>query len=384
MEQKSTTTSANFADLLLSPKLLEAITKKGYQTPTPIQEGVIPLLLKGEKDIIGQAQTGTGKTAAFALPLLDLVDFKKPQPQALVLAPTRELALQVAREIESFAPSNTTVVVYGGNPISKELKLLKQNPTIIIGTPGRVQHHIKKGSISLDSINYFVLDEADEMLNFGFREDIEQILSHTPEQRRVLLFSATMPKSIMSIVENYMREYDLVKIKPKQMTNENIYQEYFCFKQRDRFDALSRIITKQENFYAIIFCRTKSEVDQINHKLAAKNFRVEAIHGDIEQAQREKVLHRFREKNTTILVATDVAARGIDIQDLEYVVNYGLPENPEIYAHRIGRTGRAGKKGHAITLINESEARRLQFFEKKLNQEFKQGTLGNAKECNSC
>ncbi len=372
---------ATFADLGLSSEILKSIEKKGFQTPSPIQAGVIPLLLKGEKDIIGQAQTGTGKTAAFALPLLERLNTTAHQTEAVVLAPTRELAVQVAKEIESFIVKNspTVTVVYGGNHMAKEITALKKSPTIVVGTPGRMQHHIRNRNLKLDTIKYFVLDEADEMLNFGFREEIEEILKMTPPKRRVLLFSATMPQSIMSIVHNYMSDHDTVKAAAKEMTNENITQKYYCVRPSDKFEALCQIMEDEEKFYAIVFCRTKSDTDFVASQLAAKHLRAEAIHGDIDQSQREKVLGRFKEGKTNILVATDVAARGIDITELNFVVNFSLPESYETYTHRIGRTGRAGNKGTAITFVSRSELSRLQFFERNLKVKITKGKLPSPK-----
>ncbi len=366
-----------FSDLGLSADIMEAVSKKGFVTPSPIQAGVIPLLLNGDKDIIGQAQTGTGKTAAFALPLLERLDSSVKENQAIVLAPTRELAIQVAQEIKSFAVKNSPKieVVYGGNPLGRETDALRRKPQIIVGTPGRMQHHIRKRNITMDTIRYFVLDEADEMLNFGFREEIEEMLGQTPPERRVLLFSATMPKSILNIVQNYMKDYDTVKVKAKEMTNENITQKYFCVSPRDKFEALCRVIEMEAHFYAIVFCRTKMDTDFVASKLAAKHLRAEAIHGDVEQNQREKILARFKAGKTNILVATDVAARGIDIASLNYVVNYSLPENYEIYTHRIGRTGRAGNKGTALTFISGSEFSRLKYFEKNLKTTIEKGLI---------
>lgn len=366
-----------FADLGLSPEILQAITEKGFTTPSPIQEGVIPLLLNGNKDIIGQAQTGTGKTAAFALPLLERLDPKEKNTQAIILAPTRELAVQVAKEIESFRVKNapTVTVIYGGNFMGKEIAALRQHPNIVVGTPGRVQHHIRNGNLRLDSVKYFVLDEADEMLNFGFREEIEEILKMTPKNRRVLLFSATMPRSILSIVNNYMGDHDTVKVASKEMTNENITQKYYCVRPSDKFEALCRIMEDEETFYAIVFCRTKLDTDFVASQMIARHLRAEAIHGDIDQSQREKILARFKEGSTNILVATDVAARGIDVAELNFVVNYSLPENYETYTHRIGRTGRAGNKGTAITLVSGSELSRLQFFERNLKAKIHKGEL---------
>lgn len=366
-----------FADLGLSEAILAAIEKKGFEKPSPIQAGVIPLLLNGDKDIIGQAQTGTGKTAAFALPLLERLDPTANETQAIILAPTRELASQVAKEIESFSvpQSPTVTVVYGGNPMQKEIKALKKKPSIVVGTPGRMQHHIRNKNLKMGGIKYFVLDEADEMLNFGFREEIEEVLNLTPKDRKVLLFSATMPQSILRIVHKYMKDHDTVKVAAKEMTNENITQKYYCVAPRDKFEALSQIMEDEETFYAIVFCRTKADTDFVASQLSAKHLKAAAIHGDVDQSQRERILRKFKERRINILVATDVAARGIDVNDLTFVVNYSMPENYEIYTHRIGRTGRAGNKGTAITFVGGREMHRLRFFEKNLKVKMEKGVL---------
>lgn len=373
---------STFKELGLSAQVLSAVEKKGYTTPSPIQAGVIPLLLNGDKDIIGQAQTGTGKTAAFALPLLERLDSTVQENQALILAPTRELAIQVAKEIDSFSVPNSpkSVVVYGGNSLKHESIELRKKPQIVVGTPGRMQHHIRNRNISMNSIRYFVLDEADEMLNFGFREEIEEMLSLTPPQRKVLMFSATMPSGILKIAKDHMKEYDMVKVEAKEMTNENITQQYYCLKPQDKFEALCRVIEMEEHFYAIVFCRTKADTDLVASQLSAKHLRAEALHGDIEQAHREKILSRFKTGKTHILVATDVAARGIDIASLNFVINYSLPENYETYTHRIGRTGRAGNKGTAATFITRGEMHRLRFFEKNLKTKIQKGVLPQPSE----
>ncbi len=371
------TNKTTFFDLGLSKEIVSVVEKKGFTEPTPIQVGVIPLLLNGNKDIIGQAQTGTGKTAAFAIPLLMNIDASFKKTQAIILTPTRELAMQVAKEIESFSVKNSPslIVVYGGNPMYKEISSLKKNPQIVVGTPGRVQHHIRNGKLRLDSVRYFVLDEADEMLNFGFREDIENILEKTPKGRRVLLFSATMPKSIMNIVKNYMGDYDFVKVDSKVVSNENVLQKFYVVKASQKLGALLRIIEFEDSFYSIVFCRTRVETDFVANELASRNFRAEAIHGDIDQNQREKILSRFRSRKTSILVATDVAARGLDIDGIDFVVNYSLPENHEIYVHRIGRTGRAGNKGKAVSFVTGREVGKMNEFARRLKLKIEKGVL---------
>lgn len=371
-----------FRDLGIREDILEAIEKKGYQNPSPIQERVIPVFLTGDKDIIWQAQTWTWKTASFGIPLLQLIDSKSKTTKAIILCPTRELAIQVSDEINSFAPDNkiSTLLLYGGNPIRDEIRELKNKPNIIIWTPWRVIDHLNKWRLHLEDLEYFVLDEADEMLNIWFREEIEEIMKSTPKNKKTLLFSATMPKAIMDIVKNYMQNYDLISVKAENMTNTNIDQKYFEVRRESKFDALTRIIELQENFYAIIFCKTKLDVDELASRLMNAGYLAEWIHWDIEQKMREKILARFKSKKTKILVATDVAARWIDVNDVTHVVNYSLPENPEIYTHRIWRTARAGKTWTAITFISNSERRRIFFFENVIKAKIKREVLPSISE----
>lgn len=371
-----------FRDLGIREDILEAIEKKGYQNPSPIQERVIPVFLTGDKDIIWQAQTWTWKTASFGIPLLQLIDSKAKTTKAIILCPTRELAIQVSDEINSFAPDNkiSTLLLYGGNPIRDEIRELKNKPNIIIWTPWRVIDHLNKWRLHLEDLEYFVLDEADEMLNIWFREEIEEIMKSTPKNKKTLLFSATMPKAIMDIVKNYMQNYDLISVKAENMTNTNIDQKYFEVRRESKFDALTRIIELQENFYAIIFCKTKLDVDELASRLMNAGYLAEWIHWDIEQKMREKILARFKSKKTKILVATDVAARWIDVNDVTHVVNYSLPENPEIYTHRIWRTARAGKTWTAITFISNSERRRIFFFENVIKAKIKREVLPSISE----
>ena len=371
-----------FRDLGIREDILEAIEKKGYQNPSPIQERVIPVFLTGDKDIICQAQTWTWKTASFGIPLLQLIDSKAKTTKAIILCPTRELAIQVSDEINSFAPDNkiSTLLLYGGNPIRDEIRELKNKPNIIIWTPWRVIDHLNKWRLHLEDLEYFVLDEADEMLNIWFREEIEEIMKSTPKNKKTLLFSATMPKAIMDIVKNYMQDYDLISVKAENMTNTNIDQKYFEVRRESKFDALTRIIELQENFYAIIFCKTKLDVDELASRLMNSWYLAEWIHWDIEQKMREKILARFKSKKTKILVATDVAARWIDVNDVTHVVNYSLPENPEIYTHRIWRTARAGKTWTAITFISNSERRRIFFFENVIKAKIKREVLPSISE----
>lgn len=350
-----------FRDLGLSQSTLDSLHKKGFEEPSPIQAKTIPFLLKNEKDLIGKAQTGTGKTAAFGIPLIETVEPNKGHVQALILAPTRELAIQVTEEISSFTGSLKTKVIsiYGGQAIERQISRLKRGVDIIVGTPGRVLDHLKRGTMDISKISHVILDEADEMLNMGFVEDIEAILKTAPKERRTVLFSATMPKNIEKLAKKYMGEYDIISVMPKENSRENIEQIYFEVAHSDKFEALYRIVDVEESFYGMVFCRTKVDVDQVANKLANRGLRCDCIHGDLSQAQREKVLTKFRSKRINVLVATDVAARGIDVDDLTHVINYSLPQDPESYVHRIGRTGRAGKSGTAITLVTPSEYRKL-------------------------
>ena len=351
-----------FAALGLSEKTIKALAKKGFEEPSPIQALTIPVLLKGEKDVVGQAQTGTGKTAAFGLPILEMIDKSNGNVRAIVLAPTRELAIQVAEEINSFANGRKLkiVPVYGGQSIELQIRQLKKGVDIVVGTPGRVQDLIDRKILKLDKLEYFILDEADEMLNMGFVEDIEKILESTNKDKRMLFFSATMPKEILKIAENHMRkDYEIIKVESKELTTNLTDQIYFEVKQKDKFEALCRIIDLEPDFYGIVFCRTKNDVNELAGKLNDRGYDAGELHGDITQNHREVTLNRFKARKLNILVATDVAARGIDVNDLTHVVNYAIPQEAESYVHRIGRTGRAGKEGTAITFMTPSEYKKL-------------------------
>lgn len=354
-----------FADLGLSPTALEAITKKGFEEPTEIQAKTIPLLLKSNRDVIAQAQTGTGKTAAFGLVFTDkLTPGKSKAPQAIVLTPTRELAVQVAEEMNSLKGSKkfSIIPIYGGQSWSMQRKSLNAGVDIVVGTPGRIIDHLEKGTLKLDKVEYFVLDEADEMLNMGFVEDIESILEYVKQKKQVLLFSATMPTRIANLAKKYMNDPISIKTEKDKIANNSVDQIYFETSLADKFEALCRIIDMEDEFYGIIFCRTKINSDVVSKQLNDRGYRAETLHGDISQDRREQILDNFRKRKTEILVATDVAARGIDVNDLTHVINYALPQSSDSYVHRIGRTGRAGKTGKAITLITPSESRKLRMF----------------------
>lgn len=355
-----------FSALGLSENVLQALQKKGWETPSAIQEKTIPLLLQDEKDVVGQAQTGTGKTGAFGLPLVDKLDDSSKKVQALIMCPTRELAIQVAEEITSFKGNKRLWVqaVYGGANFGTQARALEKGAQIVVGTPGRIRDHIERKTLKLDAVTHVVLDEADEMLNMGFEEEVREILKSVPQKKRMLLFSATMPQPILKIAKTFMGDYEMIAVEKKELTIELVDQIYFEVRDHDRFEALCRIIDTEPEFYGIVFCRTKAETDMVADKLIDRGYDAEAIHGDVTQNQRELTLKKFKLRKVTILVATDVAARGIDVNDLTHVVNYNLPQDPEAYVHRIGRTGRAGKHGTAISIISPAEKRDLFFIQK--------------------
>ena len=371
-----------FAALGLSEKTIKALAKKGFEEPSPIQALTIPVLLKGEKDVVGQAQTGTGKTAAFGLPILEMIDKSNENVRAIVLAPTRELAIQVAEEINSFANGRKLkiVPVYGGQSIELQIRQLKKGVDIVVGTPGRVQDLIDRKILKLDKLEYFILDEADEMLNMGFVEDIEKILQATNEDKRMLFFSATMPAEILKIAKNHMKEYEVLAVKAKELTTNLTDQIYFEVNERDKFEALCRIIDLTKDFYGIVFCRTKNDANELVGRLNDRGYDAEGLHGDISQNYREVTLKRFKAKKINILVATDVAARGIDVNDLSHVINYSIPQEAESYVHRIGRTGRAGKEGTAITFITPREYRRLLQIQKTVKTEIRKERVPEIKD----
>lgn len=376
MEQLS-----EFRQLGLSDQSIAAIEKKGFEQPTPIQRMTIPILLKEECDIIAQAQTGTGKTAAFGLPIVEKIEGGYGIVQAIILTPTRELALQVTDEINSFAPKRISLLtVYGGQSISEQQRRLRKGVDVVVGTPGRVQDLLNRGDLKIDQISWFVLDEADEMLNMGFIEDIEAILEYTPKQKRTLLFSATMPDRIAKLAKKYMVNTQKIEVDKSKPTTSLTDQIYFEVHDSDKFDALTRIIDIEPEFYGLVFCRTRVDVDNTTSKLIERGYSAEGLHGDISQAQREKTLSKFRKKYINILVATDVAARGIDIVDLTHVINLSLPQDAESYIHRIGRTGRAGKQGTAITFVSREESRKLMYVEKITKSKIRKEILPAAED----
>lgn len=363
----------DFTQLSLHPQLVQAVTEQGYTNPTPIQAGVIPLMLAGH-DVIGQAQTGTGKTAAFALPMIHNLQPYQKLPQGLVLAPTRELALQVAGAMTEYGRHSgaRVLAVYGGQAYGPQIDRLQRGVDIIVGTPGRLIDLIERKVLNLSQVHTLVLDEADEMLSMGFVEDIETILSSTPFTRQTALFSATMPSEIRRLAEQYMNNPQSVSIQRDQVTVDTIEQRYYLVRENNKVAALTRLFEVEEISSALIFVRTRIETGDLAGELTARGYPAEALSGELSQDARERTLNRFRQNQIKVVVATDVAARGLDIDDISHVFNYSLPDDPEIYVHRIGRTGRAGKTGIAITLVSPSERRRLgqveHFLRKKIQQ----------------
>ncbi|MFC0274429.1 DEAD/DEAH box helicase [Metabacillus herbersteinensis] len=358
-----------FEDFGLSSELMQSINKLGFEEPSPIQAETIPLGLQN-KDVIGQAQTGTGKTAAFGIPLIEKIQLNNDTIQAIVVAPTRELAIQVSEELYKIGYHKRARVlpIYGGQDINRQMRSLKKNPHIIVGTPGRLIDHINRKTIRLSSVHTVVLDEADEMLNMGFIEDIESILSNVPKERQTLLFSATMPDPIRRIAEKFMHDPSLVKVKAKEMTVPNIQQFYVDVHERKKFDVLTRLLDIHSPELAIIFGRTKRRVDELSEALTLRGYAAEGIHGDLTQAKRMSTLRKFKEGNVEILVATDVAARGLDISGVTHVYNFDVPQDPESYVHRIGRTGRAGKHGMALTFVTPREIDIIKNIERTTNR----------------
>ncbi|MBQ5735867.1 MAG: DEAD/DEAH box helicase [Lachnospiraceae bacterium] len=350
-----------FDELNLSPQILRAVTEMGFEEASPIQSKAIPVELTG-RDVIGQAQTGTGKTAAFGIPLLEKIDPKEKKLQALVLCPTRELAIQVAdefRKLSKFMHGIKILPIYGGQDIVKQIRSLKAGTQIVIGTPGRVMDHMRRKTVKFDTVKTIILDEADEMLNMGFREDIETILEQIPQERQTILFSATMPKAILEIARKYQHDAETIKVVKKELTVPKIDQFYFEVKQKNKEEVLSRLLDIYAPKLSLVFCNTKRMVDELVSALQGRGYFAEGLHGDLKQSQRDRVMNSFRNGKTEILVATDVAARGIDVDDVEAVFNYDLPQDEEYYVHRIGRTGRAGRTGMAFSFVYGKEMYKL-------------------------
>ncbi|MFZ5754498.1 MAG: DEAD/DEAH box helicase [Bacillota bacterium] len=370
-----------FGQLSLSRKVVAALSDMGFEEPTPIQAQAIPLVMENQ-DVIGQAQTGTGKTAAFGIPIVEKINPKWFAVQALILTPTRELAIQVAGEIASIGKHKQVKVlpIYGGQSIERQIRSLRFGVHVVIGTPGRILDHLERRTLNLENVKIFVLDEADEMLDMGFIEDIENILQKTPVERQTLLFSATMPLPIQRLAEKYLKNPRLITINKDTLTVPLIQQYYFEVAQGSKVDALCRILDYENYESALIFCRTKRGVDELVASLQTRGYFAEGLHGDLTQAQRDKTMKSFRQGEVDLLVATDVAARGLDIDKITHVINFDIPQDPESYVHRIGRTGRAGREGKALTLITPPEYRQLRLIEKLVKAKITRASLPSLQE----
>lgn len=372
-----------FNELGLSPNLLKGIDALGFVNPTPIQEKIIPIVFETENDIVGLAQTGTGKTAAFGLPIIEQIDVKNKSVQALILSPTRELCIQIAKDLQAFSkfiPEIEVVPVYGGASMDTQIRALKRGAQIVVATPGRMLDLIKRKAAKLGNINTVVLDEADEMLNMGFRDELDGILETTANSKRTLLFSATMPREVARIAKNYMEDPVQITVGKQNAGAENVRHVYYQVHARNRYKALKRIADINPDIYGLVFCRTRMETKEVAEKLIKDGYNADALHGDLSQAQRDQVMKRFRERTLQMLVATDVAARGIDVTEISHVINYNLPEDNEIYTHRSGRTGRAGKSGISIAIVNYREINRIPQIEKIIQKKFEKLLVPNGPE----
>lgn len=361
-----------FKELGLNSEITKSLLELGFSEPSPIQEKAIPFLLNSKEDLIALAQTGTGKTAAFSLPILNKIKTGSGETQALILCPTRELCIQISRDIKQFAkylPDISILPVYGGDRIDMQIKSLRRGVDVVVGTPGRVHDLIRRRALKLDNIKQVVLDEADEMLDMGFKDDLDAILSETPKERQTMLFSATISNSVHSIAKKYMRNAEEISVGKKNSGAEKVSHEYYITHDRLRFEALKRILASLPGVYGILFCRTKRQTQEVSDELKRAGYDAEALHGDISQDMRTKIMDRFKQKNIRLLVATDVAARGIDVNDLTHVLNYNLPDQDEAYTHRSGRTGRAQKEGVCISILNAGESRRVRHLQDKIGKE---------------
>ncbi len=379
-------TETEFEKLNLSENAMNAIKKKGFKIASEVQVKVIPLILEQKHDIMAIAQTGTGKTGAFGLPLIDIMQNNGKFPECIILTPTRELAIQVCNELKSFIGNKhlRLLSVYGGASINQQIQELKKGINIVVGTPGRVLDLTKRGDLNLKSIKYFILDEADEMLNMGFIEDIEEILENAKNKdKKIYLFSATMPERIKNISKKYMNKPKIVEVERKNEISDLIEELFYYSSKMNKLKVLKKIIREDTSFYGIVFCRTKSDVTNLTSSLREDGYNAECIHGDIIQSRREKILDKFRKRIIKILIATDVVARGIDVDNLTYVVNYSMPNNAEQYTHRIGRTGRAGNNGKAVSIISNTEIKKISEFERELNRKINITRLDNDENDNN-
>jgi len=372
-----------FEELGLGPELLRAITDIGFENPTPIQEKTIPAILGSTKDLVALAQTGTGKTAGFGLPIQQQIDFLSKDVQALILSPTRELCIQITKDLETYAkyiPDLKHTAIYGGADVVKQLKALKNKPQIVVGTPGRVLDLVSRKALKVNNIKWLVLDEADEMLNMGFKEELDKILVTTPPVKRTFLFSATMPKEVQRIAENYMNVSEEISIGQRNAGAEMVKHQFYMVHAKDRYEALKRIADINPAIYGIVFCRTRQDTKDVAEKLKNDGYNADALHGDLSQAQRDYVMNGFRKKHLQMLIATDVAARGLDVNDLTHVINYKLPDELDIYIHRSGRTGRAGKSGISISIIHTREINKIKSLEKLTNKKFTKSKIPSGRE----
>ena len=363
----------NFLELGLQENILKAISDLGFESPSEVQAQAIPILLEKETDLVALAQTGTGKTAAFGFPLIQKINFDEKFTQGLILSPTRELCLQITNEFQhygKYSPGLRTVAVYGGASITDQEKQIKKGAQIIVATPGRMKDMLKRGMIDISKLAYCILDEADEMLNMGFYEDIIDILSHSPKEKSTWLFSATMPKEVASIAKKFMNNPREITVGQRNVSTKSVSHEYFLVSARDRYNALKRLVDVNPEVYACVFCRTKRDTQKVAERLIEDGYNAAALHGDLSQSQRDMVMKSFRNKQVQILVATDVAARGIDVDDITHVINYQLPDEVEIYTHRSGRTGRAGKTGKSLVILTKSELRKIKQIERIIGQNF--------------
>lgn len=372
-----------FSETGIKPELIRAISEMGFEVPTPIQEKTIPYLLNSKNDFIGLAQTGTGKTAAFGLPILHNTDMSDRNVQTLILCPTRELCLQITRDLENFSkymPAFKTIAVYGGADISKQINQLRSGGQIVVGTPGRVNDLLRRNILKVGNIKWLVLDEADEMLTMGFKEEMDAILANTPKEKQTLLFSATMPTEIADLTDKYLNNPEKITVGKKNAGAENVEHHYYVVHAKDKYATLKRIADNYPDCYAIVFCRTRMETKEVAENLLTDGYNADALHGDLSQAQRDLVMSKFRNKNLQMLVATDVAARGLDVSDLSHAINYSLPDDPEIYIHRSGRTGRAGKSGISVSILNMKETGKIRQIERLANKTFERRVVPGGDE----
>ncbi len=374
---------STFKEMGLKSEILSAIEELGYVNPTKIQELALPKILESKQDLIAFAQTGTGKTAAFSLPVLNQIDTNKKGIKCIVLSPTRELGLQIAEDIKSYSkniPGFKVVAVYGGADITRQIKNIERGCDVVVGTPGRTLDLIKRNRLNLVGVEFLVLDEADEMLSMGFAEDLDAILANTPSEKQTLLFSATMPPDMVKLSKKYMTNPAEITAGNKQEANTNVTHIYYKINNRDRYPALKRAVDVSPDIYGIIFCRTRAETKEVAERLAEDGYNTDALHGDLSQAQRDYVMGKFRNRSLQLLVATDVAARGLDVNELTHVINFKLPDEDAVYVHRSGRTGRAGNEGVSLTLLTGNEERRLRYLEKKIGRKFERVDIPVGKE----